>query len=260
MRTLKNQDLIRENEIVVKKSQKHDANLQKNPVLFFQVGLIVCLLAAYGLLEMKFESKESKVVDLTPIDNPNDFFIDPIFIHEAPKQMEPLMDKKAISKSLDPEVVPDDAPVTPFDHVPEPTVKQPSIDPSSVPVIKLVEEIPIPIDIIEQVPIYPGCEKEKSNDAKRKCMSDKITKLIQKQFDSNLAGELGLTGRQVIRTQFKIDKTGHVTDIKTQALHPRLNEEAQRVINKIPEMTPGKQHNKNVGVLYSLPIIFQVQN
>ena len=30
-------DLIRQNEQVVKKSQKHDANLQKNSVLFFQV-------------------------------------------------------------------------------------------------------------------------------------------------------------------------------------------------------------------------------
>jgi len=50
----KSHDTIRQNGQVVQKSQKHDANLQKNSTLYFQVGLIVCLLAAYGLLEMKF--------------------------------------------------------------------------------------------------------------------------------------------------------------------------------------------------------------
>ena len=57
MRTSKKScEFIRQNEQIAKKSQKHDVNLQKNSTLYFQVGLIVCLLAAYGLLEMKFET------------------------------------------------------------------------------------------------------------------------------------------------------------------------------------------------------------
>jgi len=39
-----------------------------------------------------------------------------------------------------------------------------------------------------------------------------------------------------------------------------LGKEAERVINKIPNMTPGKQSNKNISVIYTLPIIFQVQD
>lgn len=254
----KTHDPIRQNGQVVKKSQKHDANLQKNSVLFFQVGLIVCLMAAYGLLEMKFEYKELKVVDLVPPDNPKDFIIDISFVPETPKKADPIINKKSISKSLEPEVLPDDAPITPFDNITEPPVTNNPITPDDVVVVDVPEDIPVLF--IEQVPIYPGCEKEKSNDAKRKCMSDKITQLVQKQFDPNLAGELGLSGKQVIRTQFKIDKTGHVTDIKIQTLHPKIKEEAERVINKIPEMTPGKQQDKNVNVIYSLPIVLQVQN
>lgn len=50
-------ELIRQNEQIVKQSQKHDTNLQKNSILYFQVGLIVCLLAALGLLEMQFENR-----------------------------------------------------------------------------------------------------------------------------------------------------------------------------------------------------------
>jgi periplasmic protein TonB len=255
----KTHDLIRQNEQVVKKSQKHDANLQKNSIFYFQVGLIVCLLAAYGVLEMKFQYEIPTVADSTPPFGPDDFSIDTPFEIETSKKADPINNNKPVSKTLPPEVVPDDLPTTPFD-VPTPTAKEPVLDPSSVQVVKIPEDEPISIDFIEHVPIYPGCEKEKSNDAKRKCMSDKITKLVQKQFNTNLAGELGLSGKQVITAQFKIDKTGHVTDIKTRATHPKLEEEAERVVNKIPEMTPGKQRDKNVGVIYSLPIVFQVQN
>ncbi|MGA9324525.1 MAG: energy transducer TonB, partial [Salegentibacter sp.] len=37
-------------------------------------------------------------------------------------------------------------------------------------------------------------------------------------------------------------------------------QEAARVINSLPKMQPGKQRGKPVGVMYSLPIIFQVQD
>ncbi|MEJ2113641.1 MAG: energy transducer TonB [Flavobacteriaceae bacterium] len=60
--------------------------------------------------------------------------------------------------------------------------------------------------------------------------------------------------------QFKIDKTGKITDIKTRAPHLKLEQEAERVIKIIPEMTPGRQSNNNVSVMYTLPIIFNVQD
>lgn len=55
----KSHDFVRQNEKNVKKSQKHDANLQKNSTLYFQVGLILCLLASYGALELSFTSNGS---------------------------------------------------------------------------------------------------------------------------------------------------------------------------------------------------------
>ena len=42
-------------------SQKHDTNLQKNGTLYFQIGLILCLLAAYSLFEMQFQKKVIKI-------------------------------------------------------------------------------------------------------------------------------------------------------------------------------------------------------
>ena len=235
----KSYDLIRQNEQVVKKSQKHDTNLQKNSVLYFQVGLIICLMLAYGLFEMKFEKHNLNYAPPAANIEP-DYFTDISFIRESPK-LKSAIQSKSINKFSEPEIVPDDVPITPFDDAPKLPPTNNPIAPEDIIVKEIIEDIPVHINFIEQVPIYPGCENEKTNNAKRKCMSDKITKLVQKQFDSNLASELGLSGKQVIRTQFKIDKTGHVSDIKIQALHPELKEEAQRVINKIPEMTPGMQ-------------------
>ena len=91
-------------------------------------------------------------------------------------------------------------------------------------------------------------------------MSEKITKFVQKKFNTDLAGDLGLSGRQRISVIFKIDKTGNITGIRARAPHPGLEKEAARVIGMLPKMKPGKQRGKAVTVPYSLPIIFQVQD
>src|SRR5690606_18006298 len=116
----KTHDIIRQNEHVVKKSQKHDTNLQKNSIFYFQVGLVVSLLAAYGLFEMKFQYEIQKVVHRVEPDNPNDFVIDVLYKPETPKESEPINDKKIVNKFLPPEIVPDEVPILPFD-VPMPT-------------------------------------------------------------------------------------------------------------------------------------------
>ena len=120
------------------------------------------------------------------------------------------------------------------------------------------DENEVAFAIIENVPVFPGCEIG-NNEKKRKCMSDKIAKFVQRKFNTGLAGDLGLIGRQRISVIFKIDKRGNVTDIRARAPHPKLEEEAIRVISSLPKMKPGLQKGRPVIVPYSLPIIFQVQ-
>jgi len=119
----------------------------------------------------------------------------------------------------------------------------------------------VPFAVIENVPVYPGCENAGNNDAKKKCMSEKVMKFVQKKFDNELANDLGLdSGRQRISVQFKIDKNGNVVNVRARAPHPRLEQEAIKVVKALPKMTPGRQRGKAVGVLYALPIVFQVEN
>lgn len=115
----------------------------------------------------------------------------------------------------------------------------------------------VPFSIIDQVPVFPGCEGM-SNDEQRNCMSKKISKHVNINFNTNLAKDLNLVGKQRINVIFKIDKKGHIVDVRSRAPHPDLEAEAIRVINTLPKMVPGIHNNKKVNVPYSLPITFQV--
>ena len=257
----KTHELIRQNEQIVKKSQKHDANLQKNSILYFQIGLIVCLFGAYSLFEMKFETTIlPEVVMKISDDQFAEVSVDKFKVYVEPKAEIKPKPKKKVLLTKDPIIVDDTHAMEKALGIDTPDSKE-VIDSDFVPpVTEIDEEVDVDYIRVEQVPIYPGCEKKKTNDQRRKCMSEKITKLVQRKFNTSIGDGLGLSGKQVIQTQFKIDKTGYVTDIKVRGTRTELEKEAQRVINKIPEMTPGKQRDKNVGVIYSLPIVFMVHN
>lgn len=253
-------ELIRQNEQIVKKSQKHDANLQKNSTLYFQIGLIVCLLFTYGLFEMTFETNIPNYVEGKRLVEPDDIDI-PIIKPVKPTLEEPVKQKK-VKQTSKFEEVPDDEELNKLiEKIVEPTVSKSDVNPDFSGLIdEPIEEPIVPYAFIQKVPIYPGCEDAKNNEERKKCFSKKITKLIQRKFEgSDIASNYGLVGKQKIDVQFTIDKTGEVTDIKTRSPHPKLDEEAERVINIIPKMTPGKQNNKNVGVIYTLPIVFHAQ-
>jgi protein TonB len=112
--------------------------------------------------------------------------------------------------------------------------------------------------IIEEAPIYPGCTGTKEE--RKVCFSEQVSKHVLKNFNSDLAQELGLTpGKQKIFVIFTVNKFGEITDVMARAPHISLEKEAIRVIEMLPIMIPGKQRNKPVGVKYSLPITFNVE-
>jgi len=135
-----------------------------------------------------------------------------------------------------------------------------SVSTNKTPILNLIDgdNVEVSFSTVENVPIFPGCDKG-DNAERRKCMSQKITKFVQKEFNVNIARNLGLYGRQRISVIFKINKKGNVVGVRARAPHPNLKKEAIRVVNMIPKMKPGMQLGKAVIVPYSLPIVFQVQ-
>lgn len=260
------QDITNPGNTNLRKTQKRDVNLRKDSVLYFQVGLILCLLATYGLFELKFEKRSYEPKYVAQV-FPADDMVDVRYV----AAVEPVVKKKKIipstpiSSDSDPEIVDDDTPmIDKEEFFSEPQPNSDPVDPKSLGEI----EKPTKIDSneifdmrdVEIVPIYPGCEKMMTNATRVKCMNDKLARLIQKKFNTDLVSELGLSGTQRINVQFKIDKQGHITDVLTRAPHPELEKEAMRLSTKIPTMRPGLQRHKPVSVLYNLPIVLKLNN
>lgn len=65
----------------------------------------------------------------------------------------------------------------------------------------------------------------------------------------------GISGK--VYLQFVVNENGDVSDVKvSKGKDPLLDEEALRVVRKLPKFKPGKNGGKNVKSYYSIPINF----
>ena len=116
----------------------------------------------------------------------------------------------------------------------------------------------IPFILIENVPVFPGCEGTKNE--KKTCFSKMVQVHFATFFDADLPNTLGLTkGRKKILIAFIINKKGNVVNVKVKAPHPLITKEVIRVMSLLPTMTPGTQRGKNVNVKYAIPFTIIVQ-
>ena len=105
--------------------------------------------------------------------------------------------------------------------------------------------------------MFPGCERV-AKSKRRDCFQEKIQQHIRKNFRyPEIAQEMGIQGRVFV--QFTISKDGSISGIRTRGPDKNLEKEADRIISKLPRMTPGKQRGRPVRVPFSVPITFKLQ-
>ncbi|WP_274474703.1 energy transducer TonB [Mangrovimonas aestuarii] len=233
------------------------ANVGRNSGLYFAIGLALMLFITNYAINYKTYEKEAIDIGQLSVDEELDEEIPITQTLQAPPPPPPP--PPAPSEVI--EVVEDEVEVeeTIIEST-ETDQEEEIVEVEDIEVDEGIEEVvEVPFAVIENVPVYPGCEKG-SNNEKRACMSEKIAQFVNRKFNKDLASDLGLSGRQRISVIFKIDKNGNVTNVRARAPHPRLEDEAKRVIEMLPKMQPGKQRGKPVIVPYSLPILFQVQD
>jgi protein TonB len=230
------------------------ADVSRNGSIYFAVGLALMLFLTYSTLNYKTYDKSDIDIGKLNLDEELDEEI-PIIEQVIPPPPPPPPAAPEVIEVVEDEEEIEETVIESTETDQEEEI----IEVEEIEVEEVVEDVEVPFAVIENVPEYPGCERG-SNADKRKCMSDKIAKFVQRKFNTDLAGDLGLTGRQRISVIFKIDKNGNVTGVRSRAPHPRLEKEAARVINMLPKMKPGRQRGKPVIVPYSLPITFQVQD
>ena len=87
----------------------------------------------------------------------------------------------------------------------------------------------------------------------------KVGRLVARKYNKNVIADSGLKGKQRVSVEFKVDKQGNITDIRARAKDSKMEREAIKTIKKLPKMTLGRQNDKNVDVIYRLPITLQAR-
>ncbi|MCH1432797.1 MAG: energy transducer TonB [Flavobacteriaceae bacterium] len=119
------------------------------------------------------------------------------------------------------------------------------------------EIIDVPFAVIEDVPVFPGCEDVEKNQL-RNCFQEKMNKHIKRNFRyPEIPQEMGIQGRVFVN--FIISEDGSITNIRMRGPDKYLEGEAKRIISLLPNMTPGKQRGRPVRVPFSIPIVFRLQ-
>ncbi len=243
----------------LKKNPKVDP--RRNSLLFFQVGLVAILLLSYIGIELKSEDPREDtelgfVTDNLIVDDEETIITLPPVQKlpppppPAPEVIEVVKDEiKLEEKKIETTEVEENKPVV--------VVKASDVG-STGGDMDFDEELPFAV--IEDIPLFPGCENVPKAQ-RMDCFNEKMNKHIKKYFTyPDRAAEDGIQGR--VSVQFVIDKQGNITNIQMRGPKggQELEQEAKRIIEKLPKFTPGKQRGKPVKVKYGLPITFRLQN
>ena len=223
-----------------KKSPKSD--LTKNTKLYFAIGLCLMVFVSWRLIEWKTYDKSAIDIDTLNIQDDDDEEV-------------PLTEQLKTPPPPPPPPAPEIIEVVEDEEEVEETVIE-STETTQEEVIEDVEvleedlDADVPFAIIEDVPLFPGCENIKKSE-RRKCFQDKIQRHIAKNFRyPEIAQEMGIQGR--VHVQFIISKDGSITGIQSRGPDKNLEKEANRIISKLPKMIPGKQRD----VLFVCPLVF----
>ncbi|WP_223444029.1 energy transducer TonB [Polaribacter litorisediminis] len=233
--------------------------LEKFSTIFTQLGLVLVLFIVYLILEHQTPQKSLAIIDFNP---PEVMMIssdqDIVFVKES--KLVPKIERTST-------VFVADEPIKKVDNtIIETVLVAPKEDlvPLNIDALVTAEEPKdepvetLPFILIENAPVFKGCEGL-SKEENKICFDAKMKKFVQRNFDAQLANEIGLnSGKYRISTQFVIDDQGNVVDIQIRAPHIKLKKETQALIEKLPKFTPGKQRDKAVKVKYTLPISFRV--
>ena len=232
----------------LKKNPK--ADLTKNSSLYFAIGLASVLLFSWVAIEWKTYEKSAFDYEALNVDDEDD---EEVPITEQIKTPPPPPPPPPAPEVI--EIVEDE------EDIEETVIESTETDQEEivevVDVVDDFEDVDVPFAVIEDVPLFPGCEKVAKSD-RRKCFQEQINKHIRKNFRyPEIAQEMGVQGR--VYVNFIISKDGSITNIRMRGPDKNLEKEAKRIISKLPKMTPGKQRGRPVRVPFSIPISFRLQ-
>ncbi|WP_228852084.1 energy transducer TonB [Aegicerativicinus sediminis] len=238
---------------------KKNPNLDvgRNSSLYFAVGLNVMLFLTWFGLEYKTYDRATYAKDILVMEEEFQEEIPVIDLNVPPPPPPPAAVTENITVVEDAKEI-EETIVESTEMNLDDAIEDQVVAVEDVGVEEVEEDIEVPFAVIENVPIFPGCEK--GTEAERKaCFQAKIQEHVRKNFSyPPMAVELGIHGRVFVI--FTINKEGITSNLKTRGPDKLLEKEAERIIASLPKMTPGKQRGRAVNVPYSIPINFILAN
>ncbi len=219
----------------IKKTDR--ASLEKNRSTFILVGLVITLSIVWFAFDHKtYDREETVVVQNAVLDEEEDLVLQ-TQRNEPPPPPPPKPQTTVI------EIVEDDVEVDDIEIDAE-TDDDEEIEEA---VIQEEEEEEVKEEqifvFVEDQPGYPG------GDAAR-------IKYLQENIKyPEMAKESGIQG--IVYVTFVVEKDGRITSVKVlRGIGGGCDEEAVRVIKKMPRWKPGKQRGRSVRVQFNMPVRF----
>ena len=227
-----------------KKSEK--ANLQSKKFIFLEIGLVLTLLAIWGVFEFNTKAENSVNNNQFVLKIDDDIIEIPVTTQQPPQPPAPPA-PKVIDQLL---VTPDDDPVE------DPPINA-EIDANAA---VQIQEI-VPVACTEEVPeeptvIFVTAEVMPEFKGGDRALLKYIAEHVQYP---EMAKDNDIQGTVFVK--FVVNELGKVTDVELlKGIDPLLDTEALKVIKSLPDWKPGSQSGRNVKVRMQVPIKFQLAN
>lgn len=235
-----------------KKNPKRDLN--KRRTAFFMFGLVVAL--SLVLVALNYKSYDNSLKDLGRSNYQLD---DEQAVQEVILQMPPPP-PPAAPPPAEIQVVENDQ------EVADVVIKSVDIEDAPVEIVDTVSDVGEQVDntiytfaVVESSPIYPGCEKYRTKEAKSDCFNRSIQRKLRKYLDKHLDAErAGSGGRAFVH--FVIEKDGSISEIQVaRAPNDYLKKLSADAVRSLPRMIPAKQRGQPVRLGHTIPITVRLQ-
>ena len=218
----------------MEKKKNPNVSLEKKKGMFFQIGLVLTLIAViiafewksydrvdYSLGQLNMEDLEEEIIPIT-------------------KQEEKPPPPPPPPPPIEEENIVDDE-----EEIENEFEMEDSESDEEEEIIIEEEEEEEFFMVVENMPEFPGGDLG-------------LMKYIQKNVRyPAIAKEYNITGK--VYVSFIVDKTGSVTNVKiVRGVDKNLDAEALRVVKSLPKYTPGRQMGRPVRVMFTIPVNFKL--
>ncbi len=217
------------------------ADLENKKTILFEIGLIIAL--AVILAAFEYKSYDKITIDLTQR-----------VAEDVPEEIIPITEQKVKPPPPPPpkqvtqiKIVEDDVEVEDDLDI-DVEADDETVVEEYIPPVEDEEEVAEAeiFTVVESMPSFPG-----GMGALMKYLAENIKY-------PPLAKESGIQGRVFIN--FVVEPDGSISNVKVlRGIGGGCDEEAVRVVERMPKWSPGKQRGKPVRVSYNLPVKFTLQ-